>query len=470
MTQASFLKRFTLRGLNGYKTITLNCKTSTKVVSGDNGSGKTSLLNALYAVLAGKQPVLYAINFDSFELEWSTGVVVKASKTELFGSINAETIMAISGIEFFTENGLSDSETTDLISLFLLGDEEAVTNSSGFKTLYTDTVYDRDDILAACRRIAKSVKSAGQFSEIHQKVKELLADVAVLYLPTYRRIEADLPEYRVKQSNIFPRTKSQKDGWNSDRLINFGLEDVEQKLNSISTAIRRETLAAYSRISGKTLEELIAINDFEEPPIPTEEDIPSIQLVLSRIGRQSTATESKIADLIRHNQIGEPRYLQLRRFLAQLQEIYAERRLEEQAIEDFANLVNEYLNINSNAEKEFVFDKQKVELQIINKYTEKSLKLGALSSGEKQIVSIFARLLLDPNRRYFIIIDEPELSLSIEWQERFLPDISKNQSCNQLIAITHSPFIFKNELSSVSGSLEVDVAMLSNASAGTASP
>lgn len=457
----SFLKRFTLRNLNGYKTVTLNCKSSTKIVNGDNGSGKTSLLNALYGILAGKQALLHAINFDSFELEWSNGTVISASKIELFGNIDTESILAAGGIEFFTENGVSESEAIEMISSYILGDEEAVVASPGYKIIYGDTPYDRDDILQGCSRVAKKIKSTGLFSETHQKIKELLGDTSVLYLPTYRRIEADLPEFRTRPTNNFLRKNISKDNWNSDRLINFGLEDVEQKLNSISTLIRRETLASYSRISGKALEELISINDFETPPIPTEKDIPSIQLVLSRIGRQSTATESKIENLIREELIGDTKYVQLRRFLAQLQEIYAERQKEEQAIEDFANLINEYLKNPGPAEKEFVFDKQRVELQVKNKFTGKYLKLGALSSGEKQIVSVFARLLLDPNKRYFIIIDEPELSLSIEWQERFLLDINSNSNCAQLIAVTHSPFIFHNELAAVSGSLEVEMTEIS---------
>ena len=98
-------------------------------------------------------------------------------------------------------------------------------------------------------------------------------------------------------------------------------------------------------------------------------------------------------------------------------------------------------------------------MQIINNFTKSSLKLSALSSGEKQIVSVFARLLLDPNKKYFIIIDEPELSLSIEWQQRLLPDIVDSSSCNQLIAVTHSPFIFDNELSQFAGSLEVEMTL-----------
>ena len=71
-----------------------------------------------------------------------------------------------------------------------------------------------------------------------------------------------------------------------------------------------------------------------------------------------------------------------------------------------------------------------------------------MSSGEKQIISVFAKLILNYQRKYLILIDEPELSLSIEWQRKFLPDIVNTTSCHQLLAITHSPFIFENELDS----------------------
>ena len=108
--------------------------------------------------------------------------------------------------------------------------------------------------------------------------------------------------------------------------------------------------------------------------------------------------------------------------------------------------VNGYLTGGVNTEKYFRFDKVKLTVEIWNEAVQKSLQFGSLSSGEKQIVSVFSRLLLDLNRNYLILIDEPELSLSIEWQRRFLPDILKAPSCAQLVAITHSPFVFENEL------------------------
>ena len=72
------------------------------------------------------------------------------------------------------------------------------------------------------------------------------------------------------------------------------------------------------------------------------------------------------------------------------------------------------------------------------------LEMSALSAGEKQIVSLFSHLYLSENQNHFVIIDEPELSLSVPWQRRFLPDILKK--CSGLFAVTHSPFIFDNVL------------------------
>ncbi len=69
-----------------------------------------------------------------------------------------------------------------------------------------------------------------------------------------------------------------------------------------------------------------------------------------------------------------------------------------------------------------------------------------LSSGEKQIVSLFSHIYLSEITGYFVIIDEPELSLSVPWQKRFLPDIIENSRCNGLVAVTHSPFIFQNNV------------------------
>ena len=65
-----------------------------------------------------------------------------------------------------------------------------------------------------------------------------------------------------------------------------------------------------------------------------------------------------------------------------------------------------------------------------------------------------ARLYLSDKQK-IVLIDEPELSLSLDWQRKVLPDIIKSEMVVQLLAITHSPFIFENELDSCARSLKI---------------
>ena len=53
-----------------------------------------------------------------------------------------------------------------------------------------------------------------------------------------------------------------------------------------------------------------------------------------------------------------------------------------------------------------------------------------------------------------VIIDEPELSLSVEWQQSILEDIRKSGKCGSLIAATQSPFVYNNSLRPIAKSLD----------------
>jgi predicted ATPase len=61
-------------------------------------------------------------------------------------------------------------------------------------------------------------------------------------------------------------------------------------------------------------------------------------------------------------------------------------------------------------------------------------------------VSFFSFFFLEKDEDYIVLFDEPELSLSLFWQQRLLPDIMNSEQCNFLLAVTHSPFIYDNEL------------------------
>ena len=62
-----------------------------------------------------------------------------------------------------------------------------------------------------------------------------------------------------------------------------------------------------------------------------------------------------------------------------------------------------------------------------------------LSSGEKQMLIILLTVLLQNNQPYVLLMDEPEASLHIEWQQRLVTIIRKMNPKAQIILTTHSP-------------------------------
>lgn len=62
-----------------------------------------------------------------------------------------------------------------------------------------------------------------------------------------------------------------------------------------------------------------------------------------------------------------------------------------------------------------------------------------LSSGEKQLIILFVEALLQRQRPYVFLADEPELSLHIAWQRKIIPAIRILNPNAQIIVATHSP-------------------------------
>lgn len=67
-----------------------------------------------------------------------------------------------------------------------------------------------------------------------------------------------------------------------------------------------------------------------------------------------------------------------------------------------------------------------------------------LSSGEKQMLAILLTVLVEDNQPYVLFMDEPEVSLHIEWQKRLIDLILELNPCVQIILTTHSPAVVMN--------------------------
>lgn len=76
----------------------------------------------------------------------------------------------------------------------------------------------------------------------------------------------------------------------------------------------------------------------------------------------------------------------------------------------------------------------------------KPVPLDSLSSGEKHELVLLYDLLFKVSDEALILIDEPELSLHVAWQKRFISDLEKIQQLRpiRIVMATHSPQIIND--------------------------
>ena len=110
----------------------------------------------------------------------------------------------------------------------------------------------------------------------------------------------------------------------------------------------------------------------------------------------------------------------------------------------YLETLNSFFNDSS---KKLLFKEDTAELvyNVVNrnnKVIKEHIDLHHLSSGEQQILIMFSYLAFYSQDGRLFIIDEPELSLHIKWQEDFLKALENiSPPTTQIILATHSPIL-----------------------------
>jgi hypothetical protein len=295
-----------------------------------------------------------------------------------------------------------------------------------------------------------------------QQVERQLSDTSLgqfLYLPTYRRIEQDLRSiFRGADIDAelkkFRERLGKRAGSPFIELVEFGMEDVEHTIAARMSQIKESVRKGLDSLTGTYLRDVIRGVHTTVDVHQTERiDAKALDAIFARIDEATlpstdkTILKDKVAAISESHAI-EERDKVIAHFLLKLIELYSEQQENERSVREFVRLCNGYLT-----GKQMVYDNTKYTIFIQqlaasgpSAQQEQNLPMRTLSSGEKQIVSLFSHLYLSGQERFFVIIDEPELSLSVPWQRRFLPDILTTGMCSGLVAVTHSPFVWENDL------------------------
>jgi len=155
-----------------------------------------------------------------------------------------------------------------------------------------------------------------------------------------------------------------------------------------------------------------------------------------------TEDKEKMSALIEWT-MQSPHFGRINKIVSHIRTYAKESKKINEEITEYIKTVNKFLN---DSDKEIYFNEPGY-LRVKTK-SEESASVMTLSSGESQVFVIITHIAFNPSARLAnaLIIDEPELSLHVKWQELFVDSIRETNPSIQLVLATHSPSIILDRI------------------------
>lgn len=229
--QPALIEQFGIRGLYGYRTISLSSKYAATILIAKNGTGKTTLLGALDAFLKLQLYRLRNLEFSEIFCHLKgvrQELILTREDLDSFMQMPTDT-------EFIRLASRSGLEPQKLFQ-FLLSDYKAAFENWDYDT---GTVSDLMQAFShnqraaehACDEVYASLfKRNERLEELRSGISRALADHEIVYLPTYRRVElalTDEGEDARRRGRKKPKVSFTSSGLHTPE-IQFGLESVRE--------------------------------------------------------------------------------------------------------------------------------------------------------------------------------------------------------------------------------------------------
>ena len=374
------LKRVSVKGLNNKVDCDFEFHNDINIVTGINGCGKTTFLKMIWYAISGNiERLVSEISFELFELETSHFSVSLIYKYK--SDINKF-------IEWtYVDNNVEQSGLIDDTGEY----NPANVGIEGLKSLI----------------IGNKASS--------------------LFFPTFRRMEG---EYSMINPRTVGRSANMANSFSTMFPITSNILQAERDRDNTSIKDELENLSNHLSIDNHKFICSISTHDLalllKSRHVEVSEKINEYSLELNK--SLINKIESIKSDI--HNNKEESLDI-----LSKLQqEAENVNNKHDELLQPFTVLSN--LAINILKYKEGI----KLDGFNIGGGTFNAIDSRLLSAGEQQMLSFLCY-----NAFYedsVIFIDEPELSLHVDWQRRLFPNLMKQQSSNQFIVATHSPCIY----------------------------
>ena len=455
MKNNSGIESVAIKKLFTNRNVSLNLSDGVRIIVGENGLGKTTILNILNEILNGNVENIVDFPLDAVEVKFSgldSPFIFSRSRMQEFLKMRRNILVDLDGdgVDSFISllikvlpglpEPLGRLEIDRIVTDILAGNPSVKAQMEAYNVsperYLTDWIVGFTDVFSFKAQI---------------KSREL----DIVFLPTYRRIEADLkkivpPSKTMRQSarkgypvDSVALTPSMLE----DRIftqkspMKFGMKDISSRIGVLLDNISSESIKGYNEVSTRMIARLL---DPDKDALDTAGINPGqIEIVLERLRPNMPEKEyTQLKKAVRQGDLSANKDLAY--YLISLSDVYERTKEFDDKLTAFRDTVNTFLY-----DKEFRYDKNHVRFELFfrdDNQDSNPIPIQKLSSGEKQLVALFAMAYLSVGGNLVFIIDEPELSLSLTWQKLLLPSLRNAPNTAMIIAATHSPFIFDNDL------------------------
>jgi predicted ATP-binding protein involved in virulence len=448
------LNSFKAKNVHGYLNYNLEFFPELTFLIGINGSGKTSALKLILGLISPSYQYLNQIEYESAELICSSNfdekdIIITAKQNtkdntftislkHLDTTLKPETISRY----FRSESDNFDADDVSLMEQNFKEKFDTLDTTRAIRELATPKflgldrkIYEGRNIDARFRnrRLYSTQKTKRKYIENYGGISTIdssLEDVQYLIFDYYRKIAYEQPKISEEfKRKIFHLSFKFNDDYNLD-TIPIDTKELISKKEKVLSAISdldMDFLDYSANGFFNKMTDLIEKNKtqlFSNDKKKTNsknEDLASDQFKILMKWVNNSSQIKRIDEIINYSQTYQEKIAELRSPIKRLEKITS--------------------NFLKEGKKQIIIAEDgEIKVKLNNG---KFASVFELSSGEKQVIIMIAHLIFEEDQKPsgVFIIDEPELSLHIAWQEIFIDSITEASPKTQFILATHSPSI-----------------------------
>lgn len=428
------LKQFIASGVFGYLNIDLRFNPDLTFLYGLNGSGKTTALKLMMALLEPSLPPLLATPFDSAEIHGEDpefgAVTVKAAKSR--DTLTLQCSVVDSGPFTLSMANITAEEALEAFAVEFKQHPvyESLTKISSPIFLGID----RRFRVPVNRERFRPARSARQLAIEYERERSSqdpmfdpgLSEVAFIvedFIRSMRRRQliADDKFRKTILLDAFSYIAPEH---------GLSFEPDEQAFRDLSSK-REAIVQAFARLDLEKEVERKSTQFFQKL-----EELASRARELMRQPMLKERGDDELSKALMTWFVNQPQLERIDRLFKAATTYQEDLGKITRPLDEFLDITNKFF---AQTGKTVLLRAGEIQIEMAGKRR----SLGALSSGERQILIMLAHLSLNQRlkRDGVFVVDEPELSLHMAWQDMFVDAIQTANPKLQLVMATHSPAI-----------------------------